>query len=245
MKRFAILLGHADGQLSTNKDLFRMEKFLKSDRGGAWYISEIHSEINISLHRLSILLNQVRNNHYDYVLLYFSGHGGYKRSTVIELNPKGETVSEQFLSGLAFRQLNIFDCCRAPLQELSEESMSAISFSNRPDSCAIRKLYDKRIMLASKQQMSLYSCSIGECSYDFGAGGIFTTHFLESTNNFFGDYLLVSQAYVASCAPTLREAQVHGKTQTPDLFMAKLPVANQLIIAVNDMPCRSNEYFNY
>ena len=52
MKRFAILLGHADGQLSTNKDLFRMEKFLKSDRGGAWYTSEIHSEINISLRDL-------------------------------------------------------------------------------------------------------------------------------------------------------------------------------------------------
>ena len=110
MKRRAILIGHADGQLSTNLDLDKVYSYLISLYGGAWSPKEIVRRVNISKMKLHELLQDTRVRKFDYVFFYFSGHGGYKRGTVLELNPQEETISEQRLSNLAPRQLNIYDC---------------------------------------------------------------------------------------------------------------------------------------
>lgn len=241
MKRYAILLGHNDGIISTPLDLSRMKSFLMSNKGGAWRESEIYCKQNISYSTLISLIATVKSEEYDYLLFYFSGHGEYRRNTVIELNPKHETIEERFLSKLAVRQLNIFDCCRAEEDDsVITESMESIrNFSAQRESATIRRMYDNRIIAALPQQMSLYSCRIGEYSNDFGDGGIFTTHLLESVDKFNDDFLLVSEALSFAYQPTIDEAAKHGEKQTPDYFMPKFRSSQQLIFAINDKYTRS------
>ena len=112
MKRCAILLGHVDDHLHTNADLNKMYDFLRSNKGGAWYDTEIIKMTNISRVELDRLLYETRKEELDFTIFYFSGHGEYVRGTSIELNPSGEEINERELSGLGVRQLSIFDCCR-------------------------------------------------------------------------------------------------------------------------------------
>lgn len=238
MKRRAILLGHVDGQLSTNADLDKVCRFLCSSKGGAWEASEIIRSVNLSRKGLDVLLNATRVEGYDFVLFYFSGHGEYVRGTALELNPQGEEINESELSGLGARQINIFDCCR----KLPEKMIFKLANSATIDSLAesrdlkreaCRKLYDMRNMAAAPQFMSLYACEINEYAHDFGYGGIYTNHLINAANTFNGDFLLASEAHNMAINPTSYEAHVHGVVQTPDYFMAKLPSRSQIVLVVN------------
>jgi len=235
MKRYAILLGHSDGELATQIDLLRVYNFLISLKGGAWNDKEICCKKNMSIERLITLINQIKKSNIDYLFFYFSGHGKFKRSSVLELNPNGETIDESVVSGLVPRQLNIYDCCRTLSDEIiSEETQKGLFSENTSNIQYFRLLYENRIMQAFPQQMSLYSCEVGECSYDFGYGGIFTTQLLKTTKEISDRFLPVSDAFLNSFNPTMREAGKHGVEQHPDYFMAKLPTAKQLILAVDD-----------
>lgn len=239
MKRYAVLLGHMDGQLSTPLDISRMKKFLMGDKGGAWFESEIYSKTNISRAELLTLLAKIKKAAYDYLFFYFSGHGGYKRGTVLYLNPKEEIIEERALSKLATRQLNIYDCCRARDDAMAESTECIKLFSaEKKYVTLIRREYENRIMTALSQQMSLYSCSIEEYSYDFGNGGVYTTHLIEATAQFSNDFLLVSQAHDVAYRLTIDEAKNHGVNQNPDYFMPKYSSAQQLIFAINDVHLR-------
>lgn len=240
MNRRAILLGHIDGHLSTNVDLKKMYGFLTSIRGGAWNYNEIVRSINMPRKSLDELLHDTKNGGYDYVFFYFSGHGGYERGTVLELNPKGESISEHELNNLASRQLNIYDCCRS-LPEIETGSVkNAFAMDSLEESSDrlrqyVRKMYDKRVMESWKQHMSLYSCKVGESSYDFGEGGIYTKYLLDATKtlNSNDTYILASSAHSYACLPTEKEARQHNENQHPDYFMAKLSSRYQLPLAVN------------
>lgn len=238
MKRRAIILGNVDGQLSTNIDMEKVRNFLLSLNGGAWRPSEIIRKANISRDKLDRLLLDTKNGGYDYVFLYFSGHGEYNRGTVIELNPQGETISEQSLSNLASRQLCIYDCCRTLPK--SQVDKVAFAMNNLSESTTLvgeyaRLLFDERIMNAYEQQMSLYSCGIDECSYDFGEGGIYTKHLIDAAMTFEDEYILVATAHSKASMPTAFEARRHNEEQNPDFFMAKLPSRYQLIIGLGSV----------
>ena len=240
MKRKAILLGHIDGQLSTNTDLNKVHGFLTSIPGGAWNLNEIVQKTNISRASLDELLHDTKIGGYDYVFFYFSGHGGYERGTVLELNPQEECISERELSNLASRQLNIYDCCRS----MPDTQTIRISDSFAIDSLSetsnrlreyVRTIYDARVMQALKQHMSLYSCKVGECSYDFGDGGIYTKYLIDAAKTFNGNdtYMLAINAHSSACLPTAMEARRHNEDQHPDYFMAKFPSRYQLPLAIN------------
>ena len=238
MKRQAILLGHIDGHLATTLDLVKVHDFLTTCRGGAWDDSEIISETNIPRQKLDRLLSKTRECCFDFVFFYFSGHGGYARDTVIELNPHGETVREAELSRLAPRQIIIFDCCRV---QVTQEITKRADLSNRAQLMEAwieqrlwaRKMYENRILQACPQQLSLYACQIGECAFDFGAGGIYTHYLLEAAKQSENAFVLASSAHDISFTSTLVEARNHGEVQHPDYFMAKLPSRLQLILAIN------------
>lgn len=239
MKRRAILLGHNDGELSTQKDLVRVSNFLQSFTGGNWLPSEIFCKENISLDELHEFIRKVKMSKIDYLFFYFSGHGGYERGTVLELNPQNEVINESEISGIVPRQLNIYDCCRSPVeQEFLKEGREYYKEFSIKKSDTIRHLFEERIMKAVPQQMSLYACSKGECAYDFGDGGIFTTHLLNSTKYIKSCYLLVSKAYISAYQPTVNEAALHNKIQRPDYFMPKVMGSQQLILAINDIHTR-------
>ena len=238
MKRRAILLGHVDGQLSTNSDLNKVYHFLTSPKGGAWEQSEIIRLANVSRVELDYILSATRVERYDLVILYFSGHGEYVRGTTLELNPQGEEVNERELSGLGARQLNIFDCCRKLPEKMTLKLANSVAMDSLGESKdwereVCRKLYDTRNMAAASQAMSLYACEIDEYAHDFGQGGIYTNHLIDAATSFQGNFLLVSSAHSMAIEPTSREAHLHGMVQTPDYFMAKLPSRLQMVLAVN------------
>ena len=94
-------------------------------------------------------------------------------------------------------------------------------------------MYDDRILQAYEQQMSLYSCRIGESSYDFGEGGVYTKYFIDSAKTSDETYVLASAAHSNACRLTTSEVLQHGKWQHPDYFMAKLPSRYQLILGLS------------
>lgn len=239
MKRRAILIGHIDGILSTNADLDKVYSFLHSNRGGAWEHCEIIKRGNIPLAELEAILSDTRKGAFDFALFYFSGHGEYVRGTSIELNPNGEEINERELSGLAVRQLNIFDCCR----KLSERqlvknsksfAMDGLEESINARRAICRKLYDNRNMSAAPQMMSLYACSVDEYAHDFGNGGVYTNYLIYEAKNVDTAYGLVSSIHAKASELTAAEALLHGKNQNPDYFMAKLPSRLQLVLSVNE-----------
>ena len=195
----------------------------------------IYLKENIRLHELCVLLDEVRNQNIDYVFFYFSGHGGYVRDTEIELNPDGERISERYLSGLATRQLNIYDCCRSPIPVnfAIDNSMEFLKESSASMRECVRKWYNERVMAAMPQQMSLYACSRGECAHDYGKGGVYTQSLLSAVHASSEGILLASQAHAAAYDLTSTEVSLRNDEQHPDYFMAKLPGRYQIPIAIN------------
>ena len=183
MTRFALLFGNTDGLHGVKKDILNVKSFLMSNTGGAWKQNEIASAEDLSLAKVIALCNLIRAKKLDYVIVYFSGHGGMERSTNLCINPQEEMVAETTFSALAPRQLMILDCCRVFPQVVTNSEEIALdesieSFQEQ------RKLYRRRyedlIMAASPQEVNLYACQPGKCAYDSRRGGFYTQKLLSN-----------------------------------------------------------------
>jgi caspase domain-containing protein len=234
MKRKAILLGNTAGLPGVKIDMERFSSFLKSDRGGAWRGDEfeIHQDITkVSL--LSKLTNWKRES-YDYAIVLFSGHGGQIRETILELNKDREQIEESALRSLAPRQLTIYDCCRC-LPQITSESLVRESFAAAiaKSQSNVRARYDKRIMEAIPQQVRLYSCSIGEVSYDTKDGGVYLKNLIQVATNLSDEFKLIGTAHEEASEPTTRHSQNKDDgEQHPDAVLPKCLSSQQLIISI-------------
>lgn len=234
MRRKAILLSHEDEILASNKDVSDVERFLLSYTGGAWKSSEIIAKPNISLQALRMLIKKIQDEGVDYLFFYFSGHGGYVRDTVIELNPSGEVISERDISKIVPRQINIFDCCRVRAEPLKIwNSMDSLSESRNLIKEVVREKFERRVMEALPQQLSLYACQVGESAFDFGKGGIYTQNLLMTTKSFTSEFLLALQAHNLAYQPTVAAAALRREKQHPDYFAGKYLSRYQLPLALN------------
>ena len=86
MKRKALLFGNTTAAGAQN-DLLNWKTFLKCGRGGAWQDYEIQILSNPSKAYLQAWLKIVKDGDYDFVLVAYAGHGGWERSTILEINP--------------------------------------------------------------------------------------------------------------------------------------------------------------
>ena len=180
MKKTALLIGNSSGLEGVIKDLHDWHHFLTSSIGGAWNQNEIILTENPSKRDL---LNYVRviRGEFDFAIIVYTGHGGYDRGTVLEINGKGETINETDLLGIAPKQISVFDCCRVgnktPLNEsLRSFSMGGILHNKK----YIRAVYEKRIEQAINQQIRLYACDIGETAEDTKDGALYIQNLLNS-----------------------------------------------------------------
>ena len=151
MRRKALLFGNTAGLPGVNVDLDRFSAFLKSPVGGAWFGSEIDILTNMSKSDLLQYIQKLQANPVDYFILLFSGHGGQARETILEINGKGETIAETSLRKLGTRQLNIYDCCRVHLQELTESTKFLRSEAMNVANLNARRKYESRIQQAIPQ----------------------------------------------------------------------------------------------
>ena len=231
MNRKALLLGNTKGLPGVQIDLNNMYQFLLSNTGGAWYPDEILKYENISRSALDLLLLSYKQAKLDYFFIYFSGHGGYIRNTVLSLNSNNETINEYELVGFSERQLNIYDCCRYIEEEQkvakSMDSMRAFSESSAYN---YRLQYEKRIMAAKPQQVCLYACSVGEYANDTRNGGVYTQNLLLMAQKSSTQFKLVSTAHYEACNPT---SLATNKTQNPDCLIPRLQDDDQLIISLH------------
>lgn len=232
MKKYAFLFGNTNGLPGVHRDLINFRNHLCSNFGGAWDASEVKIEQNLSLIDLEKKLNELSRNKYDYLIIYFSGHGGkIFNKDYISLNKNNETIEFCKLTGISKKQLTIFDCCRASDDKCVINDSK--NFSRKENENRFRSFFEKRISEAREQQMILYSCKDNEFSNDTSEGGLYTFHFLKYAKNI--QLLNKSELLVSECHELARKKviEMSNKTQTPDYQMPRLSPENQLIISVN------------
>jgi hypothetical protein len=234
MKRKALLIGNSNGLSGVKLDISNFTAFLKSDVGGGWYNSEIVIKMNPIKRDLMNTISQLKNEKNDFSFVLFSGHGGYQKGTILEINNNEETINERDLEYIAPRQISIFDCCRnvvniSAYENLFEKSarMFDTSVSN------IRAKYDVRIMQAIEQQVSLYACSVNESALDTDDGGLYINNLLKAASNVNSEYKRIEEAHEEARDKTKNEAKNKGRNQNPTATLPKCLSTQQLIISIN------------
>lgn len=235
MKRKALLIGNSNGLSGVQKDLLDFKNFLRSNKGGAWYENEIVLIEKSDLTTVREEINKIKLSSPDYVITFFSGHGAYKRGTILQLADE-KIINESELLNLAARQLSIFDCCRAPITTYANSniSMDSYDFSESLKE-PIRAIYEQKIKQAIAQQARLYSCSIGEYSNDTNNGGVYIQNLLKAATTF---DLNVKENKVSVChqkAKDLTEKNYYitqGK-QHPDAILPKCLSLQELVLSIN------------
>lgn len=228
MNKRVLIIGNTDGLAGVPIDILNYKRFFKSSYGGMWIDDEIIEMVDSSKKEIETIIEEIKESELDYLIVVFSGHGGIERETILEINPKGETVQEGYLSGLCVRQLNIFDCCRAfptPIFESLQTKVRTSLFSAKDT----RWKYEKRIMEAAPQQISLYACSEGEVANDTNSGGVYSRELLLAAQQVEDEFMLVGQAHLKA----KRETSRRFPDQNPDGVLPRLLSRQQLIISVN------------
>lgn len=196
MKRRTLIIGNMGIEGSTlsryiegvQDDLVNFFKFIHSDNGGAWNMSEIifckPNEINRTQLK-QIIIDERQKAEVDYWLIFFSGHGWADKNleTYLEVCPreKGDcdiSLTELFQTIGCTRLLLITDACRAiPMME-SGGKMPTYKFFSAADPeetdyrKACRNVYNEKIgLLPTNTIYKGFSCALGETSSDSGIYG--------------------------------------------------------------------------
>lgn len=184
MRRIALLIGNSSGLVGVIKDLHAWHHFLTSSIGGAWNQDEIILWQNPSKVDLLNHIKVVRDK-FDFAIIVYTGHGGYDRETILEINGKGETINETDLLDIAPKQISVFDCCRVSNDTSLNESLRSFSMGGiLHNKEYVRAVYEERIKQAIKQQIRLYACSIGETAKDTENGALYIQNLLFSARRF-------------------------------------------------------------
>ncbi len=235
MKRSALLICNNDASGATH-DIDKWEKFLVSGEGGAWERAEIQKCVNPSLAELRSALYRIKGDGNDFVIVAFAGHGEWKRSTVLEINPAGESISETAFNNLASREIVCLDCCRG-VSRLSESATEAqLRMFSANQRSYLRQAYDNRMMQALPQIVKLYACQVGESAYGDNSGGFYTNHLLDKATDLLPntDFQTVVRAHNLAAPLTTQETLIkEGEQQHPDIAQARCTMQNQLIISIS------------
>lgn len=226
MKRKAILIGNTRDLAMTPCDLLNASLFLMSYQGGAWNMDEIVYMQDYSAHCILETIERTRNEENDYVIVYFTGHGGLQGGTIIEINPENELLEENSFFGLAPRQLIILDCCRdiqtSPLSIYgSSRSMSPLEMALRKE---VRTEYENLAMRAAPQLVRLYSCAEGESSYSSVNGSYYSYNLIESAKELLksSDVVTIHQCHNLASQKTANVVKKDLKMeQHPTIIPAK------------------------
>lgn len=234
VKRKAILIGNTRNLEGVQIDIDKTRRFLCSPIGGAWYSNEIEILENPGKAQLLNQLKVAKQQSFDFAFVLFSGHGAHKRQTVLEINGYGETITESDLLEIAPRQVSIFDCCRGVIQESVRKSVALDSLSASFSESSVRYRYDNRVMQALPQQVRLYSCAVGESSYDTANGAIYLGHLMDAAKalEYGNEFKTVETAHAEARANTIRSRTGGSQQQTPEATLPKCITSQQLIISL-------------
>lgn len=234
MKKLLLIISNNDGLPGVKKDVASIIKYFTSPIGGMWQNSEINCISDESRKTILTILNIIRIKKYDYLVIYFSGHGYYKRGTNVIINNNKEEIAEEEFDKLANRQLTIFDCCRGFEEEESvglSDLIKELKY-NREKIYTIRERFDKRIMRAKiNAHYKLYSCSKGEYSGENNDGGYYTQTLIREANS-----CLPGEIDPICLQEKVKEFflfEYHN--QTPDYSAPKLLREDRIIFGIQDL----------
>ena len=236
MKRVALLIGNSSSLVGVIKDLHDWHHFLTSSIGGAWNQDEIILLKNPSKFDLLNCIKGIRGK-FDFAIIVYTGHGGYDRETIFEINGKGETINETDLLDIAPKQISVFDCCRVgndtPLNEsLRSFSMGGILHNKE----YVRAVYEKRIEQAINQQIRLYACCIGETAEDTKDGALYIQNLLFSARrppNLKKKYEMFNTVEDVHCRARFLTLIKSNFKQNPSAALPKCLSHQKLILSIN------------
>lgn len=229
MKKRILLIGNDDGLPGVKVDLKNYRSYFKSNIGGAWEENEIIEKLNPKKDDLIRLLEILKDQSLDYLITVYSGHGGQKRSTVLELNPDGELFSETSFEKIAKRQLTILDCCRAYITPITDDIFESRRIEKAFSAYDLRKKFEDRILQALPQEIKLYACKEGEYSYDSSEGGIYSVSLLTKAIQDKSEYIGVGVTHEKAAEITT----IKHSDQHPDMVIPRLLSSQLLILGVN------------
>lgn len=247
MLKKAIIVANQDPILQgISKDINHIKNFLTSNIGGAWDNNEIDICINPTLTSLQSKLKLEKSKNYDYMMVFFTGHGGHKREeTYVQINDSNELIAQSELEKLCNKQINIYDCCRSEIMDLNEsiismESYTTLSNQDMMSRATIKELYENRIKLAKPQQLILYSCSLNEVSYDTSNGAVYLSSLLEDAKNFdhnqYDDRFKLALECHNNATLVVKK---RGQDQSPDYQCPKfLDIKDHLVLSINPVKNR-------
>lgn len=101
------MTGNSRGLKATPLDMLHFTQFLMSYQGGAWTRDEIEPWMDKDVNELLNDVEKIVKGQNDYVIVYFTGHGGLHGDTIIEVNPKGELIKEDLneLTGKKYQDI--------------------------------------------------------------------------------------------------------------------------------------------
>jgi hypothetical protein len=176
ISRKAILIGCPGSKNNflegVTEDLKNVCQFLKSDKGGAWYETEINTIYNPTLDELC---SNVHSEIVDYLFVYFSGHGYTNNQNERMLCLRNYHISDKFLLNGSPRQLILIDACRnyftpgiSGIPDYGEqwEHFDGVSLYH--------DLFDEYILNSPSGSLIIHATQKGMVSYDSHNGGYFT-----------------------------------------------------------------------
>lgn len=228
MKKRILLIGNSTGLPGVKVDINNYKAFFMSDYGGAWNEDEIEVLMNPDIDFLHYEILRLRISKLEYLIVVYSGHGGWNRDTFLEINEKEQTISETRLSGIARKQITILDCCRA---RFTFEKSAQLEFSTRSVSSElIRRKYESFIGQAIDQQVKLYACQIDETAMDTSEGGVYSVNFLKSARNLNG----IESKTVGRChQEALQRIKTLGYEQNPEAILPRCLKSQELIFSIS------------
>lgn len=171
-------------------DINNMRNHLLSNKGGAWYNSEIQTFSNPTREELL----QSVSGEYDYVVLQYSGHGFEIRNDRVFLlldyfNIGNSIALDELLNNFtAPRCFCFIDCCRGlvlPKEAMGlEKSYKLFSMRDSNNQC-YREKFDKIVNSCEKGRTVIFSCASGESAGEDskGNGGCFSLAYLTVAKN--------------------------------------------------------------
>lgn len=238
MNRRILLIGNTNGLPGVKVDIENYRHYFESLQGGQWDESEIEVLLDPSKLVLDFVILKLKVLKPDFLIVVFSGHGGQQRQLLLELNQNHEFIEESRLQFISQRQINIYDCCRCvsePLVETMKFETRSKTYSAKEES--LREKYNNRIMQAIPQQISLYSCAIGEVSNDTAKGGLYTISLLNAAKNIpnHSEYKLVGDVHVEAAKSTIIATKDYpnDRQQHPEGLLPKCLSTQQLILTIN------------
>jgi hypothetical protein len=158
-------------------DSINFINYLRSPRGGSWYEDEISI---LEDPNWRTVLSIVYNTLADYLIIYFTGHGGTLHEKRVVKLKDGLLEDRQVILGPSPRQLMIVDACRNYLGAISGIP-EYDEYNNFSGESVSRSLFDRFILNSLPGKMIIHGTTKGFPAKEVnGLGGVFTYYLLHA-----------------------------------------------------------------